>query len=246
MNTYLSIVIPLHNERLRLRETVYNVIRYCEREFHGRYEILLIENGSTDGTFDVAQELSGIYRPVRVYHLDVRSKASAVRYGMIQARGEYRYMCDADLSTPIEELPKFFTYIRDGWDVVIGSREHIDSNVETSFKRWFIGRTFHLLAQLFTGVDFRDTQCGFKLFNASAANEIFSRSECNSMAFDVEALHLAQLYGYYVTDIPVTWNNDPDSRVRLVRDSWLMLKDLMQITRIHLKDRPFYKQKIPA
>ncbi len=243
---YLSIIIPLHNEQVRLREAITKVIHYGEYHLRGRYEIILVENGSTDETWRVARELQRTYRPIRAYHLDARSKAAAVQTGMLMATGEYRYMCDVDLSTPIDELTKFLKKTQDGWDIVIASREHVDSQVETSFKRWFIGRIFHGLVLALTGMDYHDTQCGFKLFNAHAAQEIFAHTECSSMAFDVEVLYLAQLYGYYATEIPVTWHNDTDSRVRIIRDSWLMLKDLIQIKKLHIKDKPLYKQKIPA
>lgn len=245
---YMSIVIPCHNEATRLRETVFRVVRYCETNLHHRYEILLVENGSTDNTRRVANNLEHTYRPVRALKLDHRSKADAVRYGMIMAQGEYRYMCDCDLSTPIGELTRFLKFMQDGWDVVIASREHLDSKVETSFKRWLIGRVFQGIVQMFLPeMNYRDTQCGFKLFTARAANDIFPRVECTSMAFDVEVLYLAYQLEYYCTDIPVTWHNAPDSRVRLVRDSWLMLRDVIHIKRLHADVVPSYKQKkIPA
>jgi dolichyl-phosphate beta-glucosyltransferase len=246
MIPFVSIIIPIHNEQVRLRESVLKVIQYGERELIYRYEILLVENGSIDQTFDIARELSRTYRPVRAFQIKERSKAQAVCFGMKMAVGEYRYMCDCDLSTPINELTKFLRMMEDGWDIVIASREHRDSDVDTSFKRWMIGRMFQGMVQTIIGLDYRDTQCGFKLFNAHAANDIFSLLQCNSMAFDVEVLYLAQQLGYYCTDMPVTWHNDPDSRVHILRDSWLMLKDLMQIKKLHVMDKPvYYKKKIP-
>jgi dolichyl-phosphate beta-glucosyltransferase len=242
---YLSIIVPLHNEQVRLRETVFKLIRYCEHELHSRYEILLVDNGSTDETYDIACELHKIYRPVFAFHLEQRSKAQAVQYGMLTARGDFRYMCDVDLSAPIDELTKFLKVMQaDAWDVVIGSREHIDSRIETSFKRWFIGRVFQALVRVITGLDYPDTQCGFKLFNAHAAQDIFSRVQCTSMAFDVEVLYLAEQLGYYCTDMPITFFNDIDSRVRLVADSWLMLKDILRVRKLHRAEKPIYKQEV--
>lgn len=246
MKPWLSIVIPLHNEEHRMREAVLKAIQWGEHNLLGRYEILLMENGSTDDTYSVACEFDSVYSTVRAHHLIERSKAKAISYGMRSAIGEWRYMCDVDLSTPIQELTSFFKHRQDGYDIIIGSREHRDSRVETSFKRWLIGRIFHLLTLTFTGINFSDTQCGFKLFNAHAADEIFSRVECTSMAFDVEALYLAQVLGYYVTEIPVTWNNDKDSRVRLFRDSWMMFIDLLKIKKIHSKLKPLHNEKVPA
>lgn len=244
---HVSIVIPVHNEQTRIRSSVTKIIQYAERELMGRYEIVLVENGSADDTFAICAELARTYRPVRVIQINARSKAQAVKAGMLAARGEYRYMCDCDLSTPINELTKFLKWMQHGWDIVIASREHIDSEVTTSFSRYFIGRAFSGLVNLFTGLDYRDTQCGFKLFTAHAAEDIFKRTECTSMAFDVEALYLAQKLGYYCTDMPVRWVNDNDSRVRLARDSWLMLMDLIRIRKLHADAKPSYKtKKIPA
>jgi glycosyltransferase involved in cell wall biosynthesis len=220
-----------------------NVIRYAEHNLHNRYEIILVENGSSDETYAIAKEMTRIYSPVRAFQIPERSKAAAVCYGMRMARGEYRYMCDCDLSAPIGELTKFMKAMElGGWDVVIGSREHVDSHVETSFKRWFIGRVWQVVVDLFTGLDYPDTQCGFKLFNAHAANDIFPRVQCTSMAFDVEVLYLAKQLGYYVSELPVTWHNDPDSRVRLFHDIRLMLKDVAQIKRLHHAVKPGYKE----
>jgi len=244
---YVSIIIPAHNEALTLQETVIRIIHYCEHDLPGRYEVLVVENGSHDATYAKAVELQSTYRPVRAFAILERSKAAAVRYGMTMAQGEYRYMCDADLSTPINELRHFLRLMQTGgWDVVIASREHRDSSVQTSFTRYFIGRVFQALVQQVTGVSFADTQCGFKLFTARAANDIFFHARCTSMAFDVELLYLADKLGYYVTDMPVTWQNNPDSRVRLIRDSWLMLRDVLRIKTIHADVMPEYKKKVPA
>jgi glycosyltransferase involved in cell wall biosynthesis len=231
---YLSIIVPVHNEQTRIRQAVFKIIRWAE-QFIGEYEIILVENGSADETFAIARELSHIYRPVQALQVDGRSKAAAVRFGMLMARGEYRYMCDVDLSTPIDELSRFLKVLRgrDGWDIVVGSREHPASQVKTSLKRWAIGRTFNMLVSLYTGLDYHDTQCGFKLFNRRSAEDIFNQVACISMAFDVEVLYIASQRGYSVMELPVIWYNDTDSRVRLVRDSWSMFRDLQRIRKMH-------------
>jgi len=246
MNPFISIIIPCHNEAATLWDNVRRVISHCEK-FYGNYEIILVENGSTDNTLLVANKLQRTFRPVRAMTVMERSKAAAVRAGMLKATGEYRFMCDADLSMPISELSRFFSMTRDGWDVVIGSREHKDAQVETSFKRWALGRVFSAITQNVTGLDYKDTQCGFKLFTARAAHDIFERVTCKSMAFDVEALYLALQMGFYCTDIPITWKNSPTSRVRLFADSWLMLRDVLRIKSRHAGVQPAYKQrKVPA
>lgn len=231
---HVSIIAPVHNEQARIREAVLKMIRYGGMHL-GEYEILLVENGSTDETLSIARELSHTYRSVSALQVAGRSKAAAVRHGMLTARGEYRYMCDVDLSTPIDELSRFLKHIRDygAVDIVIGAREHPDSRVKTSFKRYIIGRIFSLATSVFVPMKmkYRDTQCGFKLFNRSAAEDIFSRVECLSMAFDVEVLYLAEQLEYTVAELPVIWDNDKDSRVRLFSDGWFMLNDLMHIQR---------------
>jgi dolichyl-phosphate beta-glucosyltransferase len=243
---FVSIIIPLHNEQHRMYENITKVIRYGEKYLGMQFEILLVDNGSTDDTYLFAKQLQATYRPVRAFTLAQRSKALAVRHGMLQARGVWRYMCDVDLSTSIEELYRFMDISRDGWDIIIGSREHPDSLVATTSKRWAIGRIFHLMVRTLTGLAYHDTQCGFKLFHGSAAEKIFSCMQCTSMAFDVEVLYLADKLGYYCTEIPVRWENDSDSRVRLLADSWAMLRDLVTIRKNHRQMQPEYKTKIPA
>jgi dolichyl-phosphate beta-glucosyltransferase len=243
---FVSIVIPLHNEQHRMYENITKVIRYGEKYLGMQFEILLVDNGSTDDTYLYAKQLQATYRPVKAFSLAVRSKAAAVKHGMLQARGAWRYMCDVDLSTPIENLFEFIHASKQGWDVIIGSREHPQSRVDTTSKRWLIGRIFHLLVKCTVGMDYRDTQCGFKLFNGRAAEQIFSHMQCTSMAFDVEVLYLAQKMGYYCTEVPVIWDNDPDTRVRLLQDSWSMLRDLLKIREWHSQVQPEYKNKIPA
>lgn len=247
MNPHVSIIIPAHNEQEQLQNSILKIIQYCERNLLSRqYEIVIVENGSTDRTWKAARDLQATFRPVRAFQIPGRSKAQAVCYGMKMSHGEYRYMCDCDLSTPIGELTKFLKAMEDGWDIIIGSRERFGAKVETTFKRWFIGRVFSQLVTTFTGLEYKDTQCGFKLFHARAALDIFERVQCTSMAFDVEVLYLAQQLGYYCTDMPVIWQNAPQSRVRLISDSWLMFRDLLQVRKLHSGLRPAWKQKIAA
>lgn len=247
-NHFISIIMPCYNEERRLSESVRQVIAHCEKYIGSRhYEVVLVENGSTDGTLLLVNELQRHYRPVRAFTVEGQSKAAAVRQGMLNAVGDYRYMCDVDLSTPISELRRFCQMMKRDWDVVIGSREHPDSEVDASFKRWAVGRTFSLITKaVIPELDYRDTQCGFKMFTARAATEIFERVQCTSLAFDVEVLYLAIQLGFYCTEMPIVWQNDADSRVRLLQDSFSMLRDVLRVKQMHAGVQPAYKKKVPA
>jgi len=221
---YLSIIIPVHNERDRIEACLDQLVPHAARY---NCEIIFVDNGSTDHTRDVLDVARTIYRPVRYIHLDRRGKGLAVRAGMLEARGRYRYMCDVDLSTPAREIHRFLEFAR-VHDVVIGSREIRPEQTQTTWTRRFIGRTFHrLVSPLVPGLV--DTQCGFKMFRDYAAMDIFNRSKVEGMAFDVETLWLAFELGYSVEEIPVPWVHDPNSRVRLVYDSLQMLMDVARL-----------------
>lgn len=230
MIPYLSIVIPAHNEAHRLQHTVETILRFQSRYVRS-LEIMIVENGSEDDTWNICRALSKTFRPVRIAQIPERSKAKAVVAGMLCARGQFRYMCDADLSTPINELfHRFLPVANAGADIVIGSRRGLPgAEVRTSLKRRVIGRAFQFVVQTWTGLEYFDTQCGFKLFTASAAMQIFPLVKMQSLAFDVEVLWLARALGFDVDEIPVPWTNDARSVVRLGSDSWQMLKDVMSL-----------------
>lgn len=222
--TYLSIIVPVHNEQARLENCIEQLMQFAECY---KTEIIIVDNGSTDDTLGMANLFARIYPPVKVCRLEQRGKGLAVRTGMLAALGRYRYMCDVDLSTPASELYRFLEFARID-DVVIGSREQLGSQVSTTEKRRMIGRLFHSLVRgLVPGI--KDTQCGFKMFRDYAAIKIFENATVNGMAFDVEALYLARLFGFRVYEIPVSWTHNADSRVNLFVDSLDMLWDVMRL-----------------
>jgi len=227
----LSVVIPCYNEERRLANCLERVVPYLCTNYQGAHEILIVDNGSTDDTFKIAQAYALTYSQISALSIPIRGKGLAVKKGMLYARGRWRYMCDVDLSTPIEEVQKFME-MGTFFDVVIGSREITRTSVKTTLARRLIGRAFHLLvSDLVPGV--LDTQCGYKLFSAPAATAIFGRSQLTGMAFDVEALYLARLLGYNVGEVPVTWIHDADSRVRMVWDSLDMARSVLSIPWLH-------------
>jgi dolichyl-phosphate beta-glucosyltransferase len=227
---YLSIIIPLHNESARLDDCMSSLLEYLWRQQFG--EILLVENGSSDTTLERAQWWAEhIQTPlIRALSIQQRSKALAVQAGMLAAEGRYLYMADVDLSTPAEAIGEFFQEIFAGYDVVIGSRRVAGAHVHQSPTRALMGHAFSLMtAGLLPGL--HDTQCGFKMFTRRARG-LFRDLTITSMAFDVEVLLRARRAGLKVCELPVTWNEQPGSRVRPLRDGLVMLRDLWNLSRV--------------
>jgi dolichyl-phosphate beta-glucosyltransferase len=213
----LSIVIPAYNEENRLPATLGQVSCYLLRSAWLFSEILVVDDGSRDATARVAQNIAGGNAAIRLLrNPGNHGKGYSVRHGVHQAKGEWTLVTDADLSTPIEELEKLWTAARAAQaQVAIGSRALDRSliGVHQPVLRESAGKLFNLAARLATGLPFRDTQCGFKLFETSAAREIFRRQRIERFGFDVEALYLAQRLGYSVVEIPVEWNDVAGTKV---------------------------------
>jgi dolichyl-phosphate beta-glucosyltransferase len=227
----ISIVVPAYNEARRLPSTLDTLTRYVEAHRFGFAEILVVDDGSTDDTAAVAN------RPgVRLLrNPGNRGKGYSVRHGMLEARGEWILFTDADLSAPIEELGKLAEAVRDGRaEVAIGSRA-IDRSLIGRHQhgaRELIGRFFNLVMRICTGLPFHDTQCGFKLFEARAAREIFNRQTLNGFGFDPEALFIARRLGYRVVEVPVRWNDVEGTTMSMLRglDAFL---DLVRVRLNH-------------
>jgi dolichyl-phosphate beta-glucosyltransferase len=206
----LSVIIPAYNEAERLPPTLRRVREYLDAR-GGTYEIVVVDDGSRDETVARA-EASG----VRVLRNGVnRGKGYSVRHGMLAAHGKRRLMTDADLSTPMEELPRLLARMDEGYGVVIASRALPGSNLEVR-QPWYrenVGRVFNLCVRLLALPGLQDTQCGFKLFSAEAARDAFTAARMDGFSFDVEALFLARRHGHRIAEIPVTWRNDAASRV---------------------------------
>jgi len=230
----LSIILPAHNESRRLDRCLSELMLMSAVWSYSvgpKMEILIIENGSSDDTEMIAWRWQHPPNNIHVLHCDQRGKGLAVRTGMLAAHGKYRYMADVDLSTPPYEIYNFINAM-ETYDLVIGSRELDRKLVKTSLRRRMVGRCFHLLAsKLVPGI--RDTQCGFKMFTAEAAEKIFSRAQVNGMAFDVEVLLIARQLGLRMKEIPVPWENDPDSRVS-ISDPAQMFYDLLRMYARHI------------
>ena len=225
---HYSLVIPAFNEVDRLRPPLERAVEWL-RDRGRPFEIIVSDDGSSDGTTGLVERLRTEIPELRLVRSPVnRGKGHAVRIGVATASGSLVLLADADGATPIDQLVLLEAAIDAGADVAIGSRAHAD-NVERRWYRHLIGRSFHLLVRLFGTRGIRDTQCGFKLFTASSAKDLFSRARINGFSFDVEILLLAQRLGHRIAEVPVAWVHQPGSRINLVTDSMRMALDLIVI-----------------
>lgn len=227
----LSIIIPAYNEEKRLPGTLETIQGFLSQQDFSA-EVLVVENGSSDRTLEIAQEYASRNPGYRALHEEQRGKGRAVRAGMLAAGGRYRFFGDADLSMPISEIPRFLPPNIPDPQVVIGSREAPGAiRYGEPEIRHLSGRVFNSLVRWIALPGLQDTQCGFKLFRADAAEDVFRRLTIFGWTFDVEALYIARLHGYSITEIGVPWYYNADSKVRMFSDARAMFKDLVRIRR---------------
>ncbi len=214
---FLSVIIPAYNEEKRISKTLLGVDEYLSRQNY-EYEILVVDDGSKDGTVKVAQNLQKMVKNLRlVENRENKGKGGVVAQGMLLAKGQYRLFMDADNATSVDHFEKMLPHFRSGFDVVIGSRavEGAKIAVHQPFHKELFGKAGNLVIQAAAVPGIWDTQCGFKAFTAKAAEEIFKRLTVVRWGFDVEVLALARLFGFKIKEIPVYWVNDPLSHVTL-------------------------------
>jgi dolichyl-phosphate beta-glucosyltransferase len=224
----LSVVIPAYNEASRLPPSLRKVCDFLDRQEPGDFEVLVVDDGSGDDTAAKAAAFEG--RGVRVLCLPSnRGKGAAVRAGVLACRGQEVLLCDADLSTPIEDLTTLRPHLEKA-PLVFGSRAVPGANitVHQPIHRELMGKTFNLLIRLLGLTRLHDTQCGFKLLRGEVARELFAELTVERFAFDVELAWLARRRGYAVEEVPVTWANSASSRVDPISDSWSMLIDILR------------------
>ncbi|MFH0795611.1 MAG: dolichyl-phosphate beta-glucosyltransferase [Candidatus Omnitrophota bacterium] len=232
----ISIVIPAYNEAKRLPETLGKIVGYLQGKGTS-FEIIVSDDGSRDATGEIVLQASKQYPGVRLVRNDQNhGKGYAVRRGVLEARGDYILFTDSDLSTPITELPKLWHALKEGGaDIAIGSRSLPELIlIRQPWYRSVLGQFYPSLVHRLVIKNFRDTQCGFKMFRREAAYQLFSLLKTKGFSFDVEILLRAKISGYRVKEVPVFWSNSRESKVVLWRDPLRMLKELILI-RLRLK-----------
>ena len=242
---HLSVVIPAYNESKLISDTIKTVSEYL-RDKRYPYELIIVDDGSTDSTVEIAKGLTKKYRSLRVIENGVnKGKGFSVRSGMLAARANFICFSDADLSTPIEEVDGLLKWLEDGFDIAIGSRSLLESRVEVHQPRWreLMGKGFNLIVQILAVRGIKDTQCGFKCFTSKAAREIFSLQTLDGFSFDVEALFIAGKLGFKVKETPVRWINRFESRVNPILHPIQMLFEVIKIRLWDLGGK--YRKKSP-
>jgi len=234
---YLTIVIPAYNEQSRLGPTLASVLAWARGSRHS-VEVIVVDDGSVDATADVARrgiEKAGVDSAVLVNERN-RGKGYSLRRGVLAARGELVLVCDADLSTPIQETDRLIERMNGlGHGLVIGSRALRESKVEIHQNpvREMMGKVFNKAVRLLTGLPFHDTQCGFKLMTRRDVAPIFKRARIDGFSYDVELLYVAARQGLPIEEVAVSWRNAPGSKVGILTDPFKMLRDVARIRRWH-------------
>jgi len=228
---FLSLVIPVYHEAQRLPQAIQKIDAFVQQNNY-QTEVLIVENGSSDDTLSIARSFAQTRSFMRVFDESARGKGLAVKRGMLEARGDYRIMCDVDFSMPIEQVNRFIPPNLSDVEVAIGSREVPGARrFEEPAYRHLIGRVFNTMVRYLVLPGLQDTQCGFKCFRGDVADVVFPLQTLDGMSFDTEVLFIARQKGLTIKEVPIDWYFDPDSRVRLIQDSIRMAFDLITIRR---------------
>lgn len=225
-----SIVIPSYNEAGRVGRTLDRIFEFM-KQWGRTFEVIVVDDGSVDSTAFIVREKGKNHKELRLITLPFnQGKGYAVKTGVLEAEGRYILFSDADLSTPIEELPNLFQWIEKGFDIVIASRAFPGAKLEVRqpFHREFMGRVFNFLLRLLLLPGIYDTQCGFKLFRSEVAKEIFKRQRLKGFSFDFEVLYIARKLGYRIKEVPVRWRHSPGSKVKVLKNGITSFIDIFK------------------
>lgn len=238
---YLSVIIPAYNEERRIPKTLEEIDKYLRKQTYD-YEILVVNDGSKDRTVEVARDLTPKIKNLIVTGYEKnQGKGYAVRFGMLEAKGDYRLFTDADNSTSIDHVEKIWPEFKKGFDIIIGSRDIKGAVLDPPqpwIRKLILGEGFKLYRKIIIGLwGIEDTQCGFKCFTKKATEKIFQKCRINRFAFDPEFLVIAKKLGYEIKEIPIYWKNDPESKVKF-KSIIKMALDLIKI-RLNLIKRVY-------
>jgi glycosyltransferase involved in cell wall biosynthesis len=226
-----SIVLPAYNEATRIAASLEKVMHYAEQRGVST-EVIVVNDGSTDNTAQIVRDYSQQHPLLRlVENPGNRGKGYSVRNGMLHATGDVLLFSDADLSSPIEEADKLFAAIQNGADIAIGSR-WIDPRLQKKrqpFYRQVFGRAFNLALRMILGLNFKDTQCGFKAFNRRSAEIVFPQQKIERWGFDPELLYLAKRSQLRISEVPVAWSHREGTRINPLKDGFRMVLELFKI-----------------
>lgn len=227
----MSIVIPAYNEETRLPQSLAAIVDFLKvQDFES--EVLVVDDGSNDRTPEIVKEFSAKYPFIQLLQPGRGGKGHAVKAGMLQVKGEYAFLCDADLAMPIAELPKFLPPQQNGYKIAIGSREGEGAvRYNEPPYRHLMGRVFNWLVKILAVRGFEDTQCGFKCFHASVIDDLFQKQTIDGFGFDVEVLYVAQKRGYKIIEVPIDWYYQSESKVHPVKDTIRMVQDMLAVRR---------------
>jgi dolichyl-phosphate beta-glucosyltransferase len=238
MNPKFSIIIPAYNESNRIVRSLNKILGYFKNKKVG-YEIIIVNDGSPDNTFNVVRDLSKKNKKIRVISYNKnRGKGYAVKTGVLNSSGEYILFTDADLSTPIEELENLMDWTNQGYDFIFGSRG-IDSS-KVKVKQPLYRRIFAFLARVYVQLVVftfaatpKDTQCGFKLFTRKTACFLFRKMKIDGGMFDIELLYIAKKWGIKTKEVPVIWANNTDSKIKFIK---CILFDPIDLIKLRIYD----------
>lgn len=232
---FTSIVIPVYNESTCLKENLRLVDDHLRSKHGENYEIICVDDGSDDGSRAILEDMKDSLPLSIQLHERNRGKGAAIRTGMLASQGDVVFFFDADLSTPLKEMDRFLPRFEEGADVVIGTRKSTSARIKKfqPLHRVIMGLGYTLMVNLIMGMRISDYTCGFKGFTRRAVDAIFPRARIEGWSFDVEILYLAHCFGLRIAEVPVTWENKPGSKVRLVRDTIRSFTEVIEVKRLH-------------
>ena len=225
----VDIVIPVYNEEKDLPRSIDILTKFLRNNVDNPWRIIIADNGSTDNTLSIAEMLSNRYTGVTCVHIPQKGRGRALRQVWLESTADIVSYMDVDLSTDLVHFPQLVNAIEEGSHIAIGSRLIKGSRVKRSFKREFISRSYSTLIRLMFFTPFRDPQCGFKALRRNTVRVLVPLVKENNWFFDTELLIIAARRGFRIKEIPVHWDDDPDSRVRILPTAWADLKGLLRL-----------------